>query len=249
VKIKTKKRITSARKTFSYGFRDTSVGICKNLSSAWTELCRGHILKAIIKIFIQTPVDAFLLFIGKVLSSIQVLFGVEIVGRNLTSNEIATLYKIFQDSIKYDRVRIKEDRLGLFVLFHAPFTHGDTIYVQPNWVENDSEKMQLLVHEMVHVWQHQNHGTNYMSESLFAQTWGILRTGNRGSGYDFVRGISEGKSFERLNPEQQASLIETSYCDNFFENEAGKFAYCGNDYTKYLENALKIIRNQNLLVK
>jgi Domain of unknown function (DUF4157) len=248
VKVKTKKRISSARKTFSFGLRDTFVGIGKNLLASWKTLCR-HIFKAFIKIFIQTPVDAFLLFVGKFLSSFQVLFGVEIVGRNLTSNEITTLYKIFRDSIKYDRVRIKEDKLGLFRLIHAPFTHGDTIYVQPNWVKNESQKTQLLVHETVHVWQHQNRGTNYMSESIFAQTWGILRTGNRGSGYDFVRGISEGKSFERLNPEQQASIIETSFCDNFFENETRKFTYCGNDYTEYLENALKIIRKQKLLTK
>jgi hypothetical protein len=244
VKVKTQKRISSARKTFFYGLRDMLYGIYKNLSASWKALSSGRIFKGLVKIFLQTPTDAFLLFVGKIVSAIQVLFGLEIIGRNLTNVEITILKKIFAESIKYNRVRIKEDKLGFFRLIQAPFTHGDTIFVQPDWVKNEKQKIELFVHEMVHVWQHQNHGTNYMSESIFAQTWGILSTGNRGHGYDFQRGISEGKSFEKLNPEQQASLIETAFASDFFESEDADFCIDGTDYKDYLENALKIIRKQ-----
>jgi hypothetical protein len=242
VKVKTKKRISSAGKTLSFGFRDTYIGIKRNLSASWKRIRKKEFLKAIIKIFLQTPADAFLLLVGKIVSAFQLLIGLETVGRYLTSVEIKQLKKIFHESLSYGKIRIKEDRLGFFRIMHAPFTHGDTIYVQPNWVSSESQRLQLLVHESVHIWQHQNRGTNYMSESIFAQTWGILKTGDRGSGYDFIRGISQGKPFEKLNPEQQASLIETAYCHGFFENEAMKFDLNGNDYTDYIKDAIDIIR-------
>jgi hypothetical protein len=81
-----------------------------------------------------------------------------------------------------------------------------------------------------------------MSESIFAQTWGIISTGDRGYGYDFIRGISQGKSFEKLNPEQQASLIETAYCYGIFEDETIKFDLNGNDYSDYIKDSIKTIR-------
>ncbi len=245
MKVKTQKRISSARKTIIYGLRDTYSGVCKNLSASWKTIRNGKFFRGFLKAIIQTPFDAFLLFAGKLLSSFQVLFGLETVGRNLTDAEITILTKIFAKSLNYEKIRIKEDKLGLFRLIHAPFTHGDTIYVQPNWVKNKPQEIQLFVHETVHIWQHQNRGTNYMSESIFAQTWGILRTGDRGYGYNFLRGIIEGKSFDKLNPEQQASLIETAFAFNFFENEAAEFKYKNENLTKYLKDALKIIRKQN----
>jgi hypothetical protein len=242
VKVKTKKRISSAGKTLSFGFRDTFLGVRRNLASSWKRIRNKEFLKGIVKIFLQTPTDAFLLLVGKIVSAFQLLIGLETVGRNLTNDEIAILRKIFDGSLSYGKIRIKEDKLGFFRIMHAPFTHGNTIYIQPNWMSGEREKMQLLVHESVHIWQHQNRGTNYMSESIFAQTWGIITTGDRGSGYDFIRGISQGKSFEKLNPEQQASLIETAYCHGFFENEAMKFELNGNDYGDYIKDSIRIIR-------
>ena len=247
MKVKTQKRISSARKTISYGLRDTYSGICKNLSASWKTIRNGKILRGFLKGIFQTPLDAFLLLTGKLLSAFQVLFGLETVGRNLTNAEKAILTKIFAKSLNYEKIRIKEDKLGFFRLIHAPFTHGDTIYVQPNWVKNKQQEIQLFVHETVHIWQHQNRGTNYMSESIFAQTWGILRTGDRGYGYNFMRGITEGKSFDKLNPEQQASLIETAFAFNYFENEEADFEYKNQNLTKYLKTALKIVRKRNTI--
>jgi hypothetical protein len=242
VKVKTKKRISSAGKTLSFGFRDTFIGVRRNLASSWKRIRNREFFKGIVKIFLQTPTDAFLLLIGKIVSAFQLLIGVETIGRNLTSVEITQLKKIFHESLSYGKIRIKEDKLGFFRVIHAPFTHGDTVYIQPNWVSSESQRLQLLVHESVHIWQHQNRGTNYMSESIFAQTWGIISTGDRGYGYDFIRGISQGKSFEKLNPEQQASLIETAYCYGIFGEETIKFDLNGNDYSDYIKDSIKIIR-------
>src|SRR5262249_54767875 len=95
--------------------------------------------------------------------------------------------------------------------------------------------LDLLSHEMTHVWQFQNGGTDYLSEALYAQ--------NFGEGYDFQRGIREGKSWRELNPEQQAELIEQAYDSGYFDCPGNRFVYNGNDYTDYINRAVAQLRS------
>jgi outer membrane protein assembly factor BamD (BamD/ComL family) len=82
-----------------------------------------------------------------------------------------------------------------------------------------------------------------MSEALWAQ--------NFGEGYDFSKGIDEGKSFSELNPEQQAELMQQAYLAGFFDptsSSYGKFIYTRPDgttvdYTAYLNDALQQVRS------
>ncbi len=134
----------------------------------------------------------------------------------------------------YSSVRIKEGNSGLFTAAKQPraFTHGNTIYIPPDDLPLTDD---LLVHEMAHVWQHQNGGTDYMSEALWAQ--------NVGDGYNFKKGIDEGKSWSELNPEQQAQLLQQAQLSGFFNPPPGKrFEFKGTDYTDYLLVALKQVR-------
>lgn len=191
---------------FKDGFKDLGVGLLKT--------------------FVQTPVDALLLILGRGVSAIQTMLGLEPPGRKLSDHEIAVLRKVYGDSIDYDQVRIKEGSAGLFSTNDRPFTHGNTIYMKDSTVTDE-----LLIHEMAHVWQHQNGGTDYMSEALTSQWWG--------HGYDWQASVP-GTPWEDLEPEQQAEFLETAFKSGYFET--GTFTWGGTDYTAYLEDALKKVR-------
>ena len=64
-----------------------------------------------------------------------------------------------------------------------------------------------------------------------------------GDDYDFEKGIKEGKAFRDLNPEQQAKLIEEAFRTGFFNGTGKSFIYNGTDYTDYLTEAMKQVRN------
>jgi hypothetical protein len=193
---------------FKEGFKDMGVGV--------------------LKVFVQTPVDALLLGLGRGVSAIQTLLGVEPVGRKLSDREIALLRKVYGDSIDYDQVRIKEGSAGLFSLNDRPFTHGNTIYMKDNTVTDE-----LLVHEMGHVWQHQNGGTDYMSEALMSQWWG--------DGYDWEKSVP-GTAWKDLQPEQQSEFLEKAFASGYFDGPGRTFVHNGVDYTDYLEEALRQVR-------
>ncbi|MGE6761026.1 hypothetical protein ACQKGO_23610 [Corallococcus interemptor] len=185
----------------------------------------------LLKAVVQTPVDALLMMGGRALSAIQTLIGVEPPARKLSDSEIATLKSVYGDSIDYSQMRIKEGNSGLFSTTGRAFTHGNTIYIPP---ENMPLTPDLLVHESAHVWQHQNGGTDYMSEALVAQ--------HIGDGYDFEKGLDAGKAWSELNPEQQAEFLQQAQLAGYFANPAGGFHFNGKDYTAQIEAAIAQVR-------
>ena len=194
---------------FKGGFKDMGLGLLK---------------------VVQTPVDALILGLGKGISAIQTLVGLEPPGRKLTDAEIADLKKVYGDSIDYDQVRIKEGFSGLFSTNDRPFAHGNTLYMKDRNVDSE-----LLTHEMMHIWQYQNGGSDYMSEALTSQWWG--------KGYDWEASVP-GTAWEDLEPEQQAEFMEKAWASGFFDDEANnRFVFGGVDYTDYLKTALVKVRN------
>lgn len=195
---------------FKEGFKDMGVGLLKG--------------------FVQTPVDALLLGLGKGISAIQTMVGLEPPGRELTDAEIAELKKIYGDSIDYEQVRIKEGFSGLFSTNDRAFVHGNTIYMKDNTITPE-----LLTHEMMHVWQYQNGGSDYMTEALTSQWWG--------KGYDWESSVP-GTAWEDLEPEQQAEFLEDVLASGYFNTPGGgTFMHNGQDITAYVEDALRKIRN------
>jgi hypothetical protein len=112
----------------------------------------------------------------------------------------------------------------------------------------------VLVHEMVHVWQFENGGPDYMPEALLSQNNGgngfvLDDTGTAvvpaDPGYAFDIAVAAGEQWEEFNPEQQASFIEVAFQVpvNFDSPATTPMNFNGVDYSSELSNALSNIRS------
>jgi hypothetical protein len=140
----------------------------------------------------------------------------------LTANEIDYAREIFGDSIDYSQIRITRDEGGL----SSTVTLGNTIHFKS--ISNGSnfqadgrtltpEGLELLIHEMTHIWQYQNGDWSYASGSILAQIVaivsdsdgdGIIEEEDRNGAYRWNDAFIAGKDWEDWNPEQQAAAIE-----------------------------------------
>ncbi len=154
-------------------------------------------------------------------------------GRPLTGDEVSMLKtQLFGDSVDFSKVRIKEnEQLATKVSDGCPFTVGNTIFIPPGRMPL---KADLLAHEMMHVWQFQTGGSEYLPKALWAQ--------KLGDGYDFAKGIGEGKTWGELNPEQQGEFIEQAQLSKALASADHHFLHDGQDYTEFLKKALVEIR-------
>lgn len=176
-----------------------------DFEGAYDNLRRG--LTSVVQATFDTPV----MLLGKTTSAVQTAFGIEPPGRAPNQDELVELRKVFGDSIDFDRVLIKEGEAGLFTLGSRPFVLGNTIYMK------DVQSPDVLVHEMVHVWQHQQGGTDYISGSLFSQA--LLGT-NATYG---LEGRVPDTPWSELGVEQQAMFIQRAYSAGAFEHQPPMF--------------------------
>lgn len=221
-------RVWDAGRGLLTGAWDTLRGAVLNIGEGlgtffggWLKIAQGNFLEGLAdlakgagKIFLQTPADAVLMMGGRAVSAVQTVTGLEAPGRELTADEIQALRMVYGDSIDYSQVRIKEGDTGVFGASGRPFTHGNTIYIPKSWLDKHpepGERRSLLIHEMAHVWQNQNGGTDYMTEALGGQFFG--------DGYNFGKALAEGKRFEDMNPEQQAELLEKAWESGFLTSQ------------------------------
>ncbi len=141
--------------------------------------------------------------------------------RPLTAEEEAVLREMYGDSLDYNSIRVSENNITtkMGIASHAI---GNTIYLA-NYDASDGLNLQereLLVHEVGHVWQNQHGGNDYIHKAVFAMFnatidavgWGGLTLEafeiHRNDAYNWRLGFSQGKSFDELNPEQQAMVIQ-----------------------------------------
>jgi hypothetical protein len=170
---------------------------------------------ALARLALQVPADALLLLAARLVSAVQTLAGAEPPGRPLDAAELALLRRVYGRGIDPAAVRVKAGRLGLLGLPGRAFVVADTVYVPRRSARGSLADglPGLLVHELAHVWQHQRHGTRYLSECLLAQ-W-------LGAGYNVAYGVAAGGGFATrvfatcvfadLNFEQQAELLERAF--------------------------------------
>lgn len=178
------------------------------------------------RLLLQVPVDALLLALVRVVSALQTVLAIEPVGRRLDERERALLLRVFGDGIDDRPLRLKFGRLGLLGLPGAAFAVCDTVHVPAGHRRSTSQRTAaahdlgslaerapaLLVHELVHVWQHQRHGTRYLSECLLAQ--------RLGAGYNVAVALEAGRPWDALNFEQQAELLECAFAAGWFDDDA-----------------------------
>ncbi len=132
--------------------------------------------------------------------------------RSLTQPEIDYAKEIYLDSVDYSQITITRDSV---LALGAPRTIGNTIHLKSDWghfkgdtLELTEKGMEVLIHEMGHVWQYQNGGLAYIPESLIAQLKAAVGGGDRGGAYDWRAAHDAGIPWEDWNPEQQAGAIE-----------------------------------------
>jgi hypothetical protein len=160
-------------------------------------------------------VDVFMRTVQGVANAALTAAFVEAPSRSLSGDEIQMLRQVYGDSIDYSQVRVKvggsTDALGI-----APHVVGNTIYLRSEWggptLNPDgtltAAGRETLIHEAGHIWQNQNGGGDFVHRSLFAQLTASLQSGSRNGAYEWREAFSQGRSFEELNPEQQAHLME-----------------------------------------
>ncbi len=135
--------------------------------------------------------------------------------RGLTSAEIAYARDVYGDSIDYGPIEITRDSMAST---GAPKTLGNTMHLVSNWggaifKSGDdnlltNKGMELMIHEMGHVWQYQNGGLAYIGDSLWSQLKGWISGGSRNAAYDWRSAHDAGLAWNTWNPEQQAEAIE-----------------------------------------
>lgn len=165
----------------------------------------------IARLLLQLPADALLIVLSRLLSAVQTLLGLEADARRLDDDELAMLRRLFGGGIDARPVRLKVGRLGLLGLPGRAFVVGDTVHVPAprRHASLARRAAALLVHELVHVWQHQRHGTRYLSECLLAQLVG--------DGYNVATAVEAGRGWSELNFEQQAELVERAFAVGWFD--------------------------------
>ena len=126
----------------------------------------------------------------------------------LTESEIkAAKLVLGENSIKYRSVRVAEGRLLTLIFKFGPgraFTTFHTVNL-PKSGYHSREHLELLIHELVHVYQFERIGTDYIFQSLRAQQEG-------GYFYDSWPGLNrwraDGNRFSDYNREQQGQIAQ-----------------------------------------
>lgn len=135
-------------------------------------------------------------------------------GRSLTRSETEMARTVFGDTVNYDNVKVYNGPPTVAGIFHlnqdglsAISPNGDVYIVGPQYQVQDlsqasADTRKLLIHELTHVWQHQQ-GRNVEAEALFL----FIKSGghyNAAYAYD----INGNQKFADLNLEQQAHMVE-----------------------------------------
>lgn len=134
--------------------------------------------------------------------------------RSLNQYERWTARFVYGDSINLNKVRIDERA-------HFGPRQYRLCYVSFNII-NSWGKMsdELLIHELIHVWQYQHFGAAYIPRALWAQ--GTTEGYNYGGLESLKVAKANGKKFWEFNYEQQGDIIA-----DYFRLSQGKVAYWG----------------------
>lgn len=127
------------------------------------------------------------------------MFGAHPSGRAMTKREVALARTVFRDAIDYSRVRIHKRKWWWFQprkITMAPdghlWFHPDSDLFCDDFCDRDLNLQGLFIHELVHVWQHQQ---------------GIFLPLRRHPFCTYNYALKPGWTLERYGIEQQAEIV------------------------------------------
>jgi hypothetical protein len=137
----------------------------------------------------------------------QTILPPSVTTRSLTSAEIQYAKTIYAESLDYSLITVTG---GGLITIGASRTVGNDINLESNLFQDGSSEltsqgMEILIHEMGHVWQFQHQGWGYIREALWAQGSAAL---SGQDAYDWERLANAHVPWERWNPEAQAEAVE-----------------------------------------
>ncbi|MBL8921835.1 MAG: hypothetical protein JNJ54_23460 [Myxococcaceae bacterium] len=144
--------------------------------------------------------------------------------RHLDERERRILEAIFGPALDTGAIEVREALEGLINVSRRAFVIENTMYLP---LPVRAVPTHLLVHEATHVWQFQNGGHAYITDSLAAQSFG--------DGYQLEKGLLQGRSWAELNCEQQATLVEHAWEQGCFEGRP--LVIRGGDWTHAFDAA------------
>lgn len=144
--------------------------------------------------------------------------------RRLDARERRVLEGVFGASLDSAAIEVREALSGLINVSGRAFVIENSLYLP---LPVGAVPTHLLVHEATHVWQFQNGGHAYITDSLEAQAFG--------DGYQLEKGLLQGRGWAELNCEQQATLVERAWEQGCFEGRP--FVIRGRDWTRAFEAA------------
>lgn len=125
-------------------------------------------------------------------------------GRELYAIERDLLQQLFGDSLDLDPIRVVETRW-----LNAPTVLGNSIRVRPGYAFS-GVRASVLVHEAMHLWQYQHHGTGYITDSVVHNVRSLVRTGRRALAYLNYQ-LTDESRLSDFTSEQQATLVADYY--------------------------------------
>ncbi|MCP5467799.1 MAG: hypothetical protein H7A32_00845 [Deltaproteobacteria bacterium] len=158
-------------------------------------------------------VGAVIYAAGQIVLTVKEIFQQSLDSRGLNSEERAILEPIFGNSIDYDAVKIKTGDAGSFFSdSNAGIAHGNNLIMHANKETVGQERYEeILVHEMVHIWQYQNFGVGIFGTSVVDQSINSTEESR-----DWTKAAPE-KGWNQLKAEQQAELIEQLFFSGYFD--------------------------------
>jgi hypothetical protein len=156
--------------------------------------------------------------------------------RPLTQNEIALAQKIFGHALDYKRIKIHRKSLLPFLPQNTAMAPNHHIYMPgrlycPDYALSPPHLQALFIHEMAHVWQHQNKVLHVFG-SFLKET--VKHKFNYAAAYDYT--LKQNRDLTHYGLEQQARIIEDYFLLTEFAYNRCGFALC--DYEAVLKNFL-----------
>lgn len=123
--------------------------------------------------------------------------------RALTPGETALARRVFGDAIQLEGVRIHRGGFGGFAVTVGRRLFLPAALSRLDFAKTDHRLQALFIHELVHVWQFQSRPFRTLG------SWALTAAGGGyGPGMPGYRYSLPLKPFNRLNLEQQASVVE-----------------------------------------